>query len=119
MPGQSLDGAWGEPIGAVRFHHASDLSIHNCSFTNIGAGYALAVGDASKNVSITSSEAHFQTWSGSRPRAFSAARLCSFILVRLKVWSYPCSTRTWHHPTRAELDVDADGCVCNSGARCV
>ena len=55
VPSQSLVNRGIEPVGAVRFSRAHNLVIEACDFTNIGAAYALSIGDASKDVRVNAS----------------------------------------------------------------
>ena len=52
VPTQSAVTSLGEPLGAVRFAAATELIIDRCIFHNLGAAYALSVGDASHDVAI-------------------------------------------------------------------
>ena len=45
----------GEPPGAVRFSSVQNLTIEACDFEHIGKAYALSIGDASKDVTVTRS----------------------------------------------------------------
>jgi hypothetical protein len=54
VPSQSaVNAATGEPIGAVNVTRARNISFDKCSFTNIGAAYALSIGHASQGVRVT------------------------------------------------------------------
>ena len=53
VPTQSAVTSHGEPRGAVRFERSKGVQVEGCSFSNLGTAYALEVGNASQQVTIT------------------------------------------------------------------
>ncbi|KAL3924220.1 MAG: hypothetical protein SGPRY_003982 [Prymnesium sp.] len=62
VPTQSLVMDHEEPAGAVRFSHSTWLAVQRCSFSHVGAAYALSIGGASQHIVV--SESSFLDLSG-------------------------------------------------------
>jgi len=55
VPTQTIVSTKGEPTGSVRVLGSRDVTVRNCTFRNLGTGYALEVGNATQGAAITGS----------------------------------------------------------------